>query len=104
MSESKINITTSGTVDLGPDLPGYELQLRHLVVEPGGATGLHSHAKRPGVSYVAEGTLTVTGDDGSVHEHHVGEVIAESRDVTHRAENRGPGRTVLVSAYVMKKH
>src|SRR5687768_17244442 len=31
-----------GTVDLGPDMPGYRLRTRVIVVEPGGVFGIHS--------------------------------------------------------------
>lgn len=40
-----------------PAMEGYSLRGRRIVVEPGGATNEHSHAERPGIVYVLEGTV-----------------------------------------------
>jgi len=53
--------------------------------------GHGSYRKFPGVrgwraSYILEGTLTVGMDGGDVREYQPGEVITESRDVTHWGE------------------
>lgn len=37
---------------------GYELRLREVVIEPGGAIARHSHAKRPGVVQTISGSWT----------------------------------------------
>lgn len=37
MAISETGATVAGTIDLGPDMPGYELELRYPVLEPGAA-------------------------------------------------------------------
>ena len=95
--------TVVSTVDLAPDLQGYQLRLRNVVFEPGGVIGMHSHKERPAFSYIMEGTLTVGREGGDVREYTPGEVITESRDVTHWGENRGTSKVVIVSVDVIKK-
>src|SRR5689334_11291108 len=48
-------------VDLPGDFPlgsGRQLRMRRVTIEPGGFLPLHSHADRPAVAYVLQGTLT----------------------------------------------
>jgi quercetin dioxygenase-like cupin family protein len=84
------------TIDLGPDLPGYQLRLRKVTVAPGGIVALHSHRERPGFAYILAGTVTELRDGGYVKEYGPGGVLTESRDVTHWAENRGMTTVVAV--------
>jgi quercetin dioxygenase-like cupin family protein len=103
MSTPKTSATVVSTVDLAPDLPGYQLRLRNVVFEPGGRSGMHSHQGRPAFSYILEGTLTVGTEGGDVREYKPGEVVTESRDVTHWGENRGTSPVVVVSVDIIKK-
>jgi quercetin dioxygenase-like cupin family protein len=103
MSTQQTGATVVSTVDLAPDMPGYQLQLRNVVFEPGGVVGMHSHKDRPAFSYILEGTLTVGREDGDVREYKPGEVITESRDVTHWGENRGTSKVVIVGVDIIKK-
>jgi quercetin dioxygenase-like cupin family protein len=103
MSTPKTSATVVSTVDLAPDLPGYQLRLRNVVFEPGGRSGMHSHQGRPAFSYILEGTLTVGTEGGDVREYKPGEVVTESRDVTHWGENRGTSPVVIVSVDIIKK-
>ncbi len=90
------------TIDLAPDMPSYQLRLRTITVEPGGVAGLHSHKDRPEFAYILEGTLTELREGGSMKQFKPGDVITGSRDVTHCAENRGPGKIVFVGVDVVK--
>jgi quercetin dioxygenase-like cupin family protein len=92
-----------GTIDLAPDMPGYQLRLRNIVFEPGGVAGIHSHKERPAFAYILEGTLTELREGGYAREYKPGEVITESRDVTHWAENRGTSKVVLVGVDIIKQ-
>ena len=103
MATPKTSATMVSTIDLAPNMPGYQLRLRHVVFEPGGVIGMHSHQERPAFSYILEGTLTVGTEGGDVREYQPGEVITESRDVTHWGENRGMSKVVLISADIIKK-
>ncbi len=40
------------------NIPGRDLRLRRLVVQPGGIVPLHSHAERPANIYVVSGQIT----------------------------------------------
>ena len=103
MSTPQTSATVVSTVDLAPDLPGYQLRLRHVVFEPGSMIGMHSHQDRPAFSYILEGTLTVGTEGGDVREYQPGEVITEWRDVTHWGENRGTSPVVIVGMDLIKK-
>ena len=46
------------TVDLAPDMSGYQLRLRKLTFEPGGVAGIHSHKDRPAFAADARGLAT----------------------------------------------
>jgi quercetin dioxygenase-like cupin family protein len=103
MATQKTNATVVSTIDLAPDMPGHQLRLRNVVFEPGDVAGMHSHQARPAFSYVLEGTLTVGTEGGDVRDYTPGEVITESRDVTHWGENRGTRKVVIVSVDIIKK-
>ena len=90
------------TVDLAPDMPGYQLPLRTITVEPAGVVGLHSHKDRPEFAYILEGTLTELREGGYMKQYKPGDVITGSRDVTHSAENRGTGKVVFVGVDIVK--
>jgi quercetin dioxygenase-like cupin family protein len=97
-----LNAKVVSTIDLAPDMPSYQLRLRTITVEPGGVAGLHSHKDRPEFAYILEGTLTELREGGSMKQFKPGDVITGSRDVTHWAENRGPGKVVFVGVDVVK--
>lgn len=48
------------SIDLGDGygLPGRNLRMRRLVIEPGGVVPLHSHSERPANIYVVKGEIT----------------------------------------------
>lgn len=92
-----------GTVDLGPDIPGYQLRLRTITLEPGGVVALHSHRERPAFAYILQGTLTELRPGGGYTKSlSQGGIITESRDVEHWAENRGSSKVVIVGVDVIK--
>lgn len=103
MENTRKSQAISEAVDLAPDSPGYQMRMLHRVIEPGKSLAMHSHEKRPGLSYVLEGTLTEIAADGSAREYGPGEVVTESRATVHAVENRGPTRVVLLGAHVIKK-
>ncbi|HEX7326272.1 MAG TPA: cupin domain-containing protein [Rhodanobacteraceae bacterium] len=103
MAPSGMTSTALGSIDLGPDVPGFELDLRVLVIPPGAANGMHSHARRPGFGYVLKGTLTGQRAGDVVTECGPGTVIVESQDVTHSVVNRGTSTVELLATHVSKK-
>jgi quercetin dioxygenase-like cupin family protein len=90
------------TIDLSPDMPNYQLRLRKITFEPGGVAAMHSHKERPAFAYILEGTVTELRDGGYQKEYGPGNVITESRDVTHWAENKGTTKAVLVGVDIIK--
>jgi quercetin dioxygenase-like cupin family protein len=90
------------TIDLAPDMPSYQLRLRTITIGPGGVAGLHSHKDRPEFAYILEGTLTEFREGGFTKQYNPGDVITGSRDITHWAENRGPGKVVFVGVDIVK--
>ena len=102
-TESKgITVTVLATVDLGPDIPGRQLRLRIVTVEPGGVFQVHSHKDRPGAAYVLSGTITEHRGD-VVKEYRAGESWAEDRNVTHWIENKGTSPAVIISPDIFKQ-
>jgi quercetin dioxygenase-like cupin family protein len=90
------------TVDLAPDMPGFQLRLRKLTFEPGGVAAIHSHKDRPAFAYILEGTLTEFREGGYTKEYKPGDVITESRDVTHWAENKSGAPVTIVGIDIVK--
>ena len=102
-SENKgLDAKVVSTVDLAPDMPGYQLRLRNLTFAPGGVAAIHSHKDRPAFAYILEGTLTEFREGGYTKQYEPGEVITESRDVTHWAENKSGGKVVIVGIDIVK--
>ena len=98
----EVDAQVVSTIDLGPDMAGYQLRLRKIIFGPGGVAAVHSHKERPAFAYVLEGTVTELRDGGYVKQYEPGGVITESRDVTHWAENRGAAKVVLVGVDIIK--
>lgn len=100
-----LKVSPPTALDLGPELDsvqGRQLRLRVVTLEPGGHVGLHSHAGRPGVAYVLQGTLTEHRDGGWTVERKEGESWIEGKDVNHWAENRGSTPVVVIAVDVFK--
>ena len=83
-------------------MPGYQLRLRTITLEPAGVVGVHSHKDRPELVYILEGTLTELQESGSMKAFNPGDVITGSRDVTHWAENRGTSKVVFVGVDIVR--
>jgi quercetin dioxygenase-like cupin family protein len=90
------------TLDLGEEkvrLPGYQLRMRRLVVQPGGEVPVHSHANRPALIYIAEGEMTEFKNLCSVPiVHKAGEATPEDHRVVHWWRNTGSVPAVILSA------
>jgi quercetin dioxygenase-like cupin family protein len=101
-SPKGIDAKVASTIDLSPDIPGYQLRLQMVTIEPGGYGGIHSHKDRPAFSYILEGNLTDFREGGDVKVHGPGDVQTESRDVTHWAQNKGTTNVVLVHVDIIR--
>ena len=72
--------------------------MRKLVIEPGGIVPWHSHADRPAIIYVVEGEIEEYASNCAAPIlHKAGEVVAETKDVSHWWKNVGDKTVVLLS-------
>lgn len=98
---SRVTDDVIASIDLGNGygVPGRNLRMRRLVVEPGGIVPLHSHAERPANIYVVKGEITEYRSTCLVGvRHRAGEVVAEQGEVSHWWRNNSGRRAVLISA------
>src|SRR3989442_13167041 len=58
MDNKGLDAKVESTIDLAPDIPGYQLRIRTITFEPGGVAGFHSHKERPAFAYILQGRLT----------------------------------------------
>lgn len=92
-----------GAIDLARKsdaFKGQQFRLRELVVQPGGIVPWHSHAERPALIYIVEGSITEHRSSCAVPiEHKAGEVTAEfGADLMHWWKNDSGRPTRLISA------
>lgn len=80
-ASSDVTDTVLSAIDVSKTsvpLPGYQLRIRRLVVQPGGIVAWHSHADRPSNIYILKGEISEYRSTCSVPiTHKAGEVVAE---------------------------
>jgi len=100
-----ISLASESTLQLGeqiPELKGYAMQLRTIVLQPGAVAVYHSHAKRPVVAYLVSGEYTEHRDGLRENVHKPGEQWVEGADVAHWSENRGAESAILINVEVFR--
>ncbi len=107
-SENKgMSATQLSGFDLGKqglkDLDQRQMRMRLITVEPGGAAAFHSHAQRPALTYVLKGSLLEHRKGSADRTYSAGEVIVETTDVDHWAENKGTETTTLIGVDLFKE-
>ena len=85
------------------DLAQRQMRIRQITIEPGGVAGFHSHKDRPALTYVMKGSLTEHRKGGADRTYKAGEVITESTDVEHWAENTSAEPATLISVDLFKE-
>ncbi len=85
------------------DLERRQMRMRQITIEPGGVAAFHSHAQRPALTYILKGTLLEHRKGAPDRTYRPGEVITESTDVDHWAENKGREPVVLISVDLFKE-
>ncbi|HEY3794710.1 MAG TPA: cupin domain-containing protein [Bradyrhizobium sp.] len=73
-----------------------QMRIRQITIEPGGVAGFHSHKDRPALSYIMKGNLTEHRKGGPDRIYKAGEVLVESTDVDHWAENVSSAEPVVI--------
>jgi quercetin dioxygenase-like cupin family protein len=105
-TESKgATFAPGGEIPLGNQIQGTEgrvLRTRKLTLAPGGVAGIHSHKERPAFAFILEGTLTEHREGKGTRDYKPGEVLVETVDVVHWAENRGSTPVVAILADIYK--
>jgi quercetin dioxygenase-like cupin family protein len=80
-----------------------QFRMRKLTVEPGGIVPWHSHGERPAIIYIVEGEINEYASNCAVPiVHKAGEVVAETKEVSHWWKNLGDKTVVLLSADLLK--
>jgi quercetin dioxygenase-like cupin family protein len=98
---SRVTDEVIASIDLGQGygVPGRNLRMRRLVIEPGGVVPLHSHSERPANIYVVSGEVTEYASNCQVGvTHRAGDVVAEQGNIAHWWRNNSRRRAVLISA------
>jgi quercetin dioxygenase-like cupin family protein len=85
-----------------PAMEGYELRTRRIAIMPGGTIAEHSHADRPGVVYVLEGSMTEhRGDTARIVKP--GDTWTEAGDTVHWMENTSGKICIIVAVDLVPK-
>lgn len=85
-----------------PAMAGYELRGRRVTVVPGGAIVEHSHADRPGIVYILEGSMTEYRGT-AVRVVKAGDTWAEDASTVHWFENTTDKPCVIWAVDLVKK-
>jgi quercetin dioxygenase-like cupin family protein len=80
-----------------------QMRMREIVIEPGGVAAMHSHKNRPALSYIMKGALTEHRKGAPDRVYKAGEVITESTDVDHWAENVSAEPVTIISVDLFKE-
>jgi quercetin dioxygenase-like cupin family protein len=80
-----------------------KFRMRKLTIEPGGIVPWHSHGDRPAIIYIIDGEINEYASNCAVPiVHKAGDVVAETREVSHWWKNTGGKTVVLLSADLLK--
>ena len=103
MEPAKVTDTVIASIDLakGYNIPGKQLRMRKLVVQPGGIVPWHAHNDRHANIYVISGEVQEYRSTCAVPiTHKAGEVVAEAGALSHWWKNTSKKPAVLISADV----
>jgi quercetin dioxygenase-like cupin family protein len=90
-------------VDKEQGIKDRAFRMRRLNIESGATVPWHSHAERPAIIYIIEGTVEEYASNCAVPiVHRAGDVVAETKDVSHWWKNTGDETVVLISADLLK--
>ncbi len=70
-----------------PAMEGYNLRMRRVIIEPGGASAKHSHTNRPGLVFVEKGDV-IEHRNGVKRKFSKGGSWTEEADTNHWAQNK----------------
>ena len=85
------------------DFAQRQFRIRQITIEPGGVAAFHSHKERPALTYIMKGSLTEHRKGGPDRTYKAGEVLTETTDVDHWAENTTAEPVIVISADLFKE-
>jgi len=85
------------------DFAQRQFRIRQITIEPGGVAAFHSHKERPALTYIMKGTLIEHRNGAPDRTYKAGEVLTETTDVDHWAENTSTEPAVVISADLFKE-
>lgn len=98
--------TVLTTIDVAHEpaaIAGRSFRMRRLVIQPGGVVPWHSHAERPAIIYVVQGTVTEYASSCSVPiVHAAGDATPELHNTAHWWRNTGKTPAILISSDLLK--
>jgi quercetin dioxygenase-like cupin family protein len=97
--------TVIATIDVDQEqgIKNRNFRMRKLTIEPGGIVPWHSHGERPAIIYIVEGQIEEYASNCAVPIlHKSGDVVAETKEVSHWWKNTGDKTVVLLSADLLK--
>lgn len=77
----------------------YKLRASEVFIDPGGYVGHHQHVG-PGIRYVVEGEVTLVEPAGE-NVFRAGDFFYEAGDISHRIENRGATKALLLQVELL---
>jgi len=90
-------------VDQQQGIKDRKFRMRKLIIAPGGIVPWHSHGERPAIIYIIEGEVNEYASNCAVPiVHKAGDVVAETKEVSHWWKNLGDTTVVLISADLLK--
>jgi quercetin dioxygenase-like cupin family protein len=90
-------------VDKEQGIKDRKFRMRKLTIKPGSTVPWHSHGERPAIIYIIEGQIEEYASNCAVPiVHKAGDVVAETKDVSHWWKNVGDSTVVLISADLLK--
>lgn len=85
------------------DADGRLFRLRRLDIQPGGVVPLHSHADRPAILHIGEGTIVEYRSTCAVPiVHQPGDVIDEAGNLEHWWRNEGDALVVIFATDILR--
>jgi quercetin dioxygenase-like cupin family protein len=85
------------------DFAQRQFRIRQITIEPGGVAAFHSHKDRPALTYIMKGSLTEHRKGAPDRTYKAGEVLVETTDVDHWAENTTAEPIIVISADLFKE-
>ncbi len=99
-----VSVTVLGSIPLEKEIPGMgnrRLRTRLWTIQPGGVVPIHTHADRPAMIYVLEGTINEHRSDRATPVAHQPGDLSIEADLAHWWENKGKEPVRLVATDIV---